>query len=154
MRGAYLTVKTTLTGFTKLKKLPGKKVRINDLMRTAVLVAANQVANDARRAVAGGPKGGKAYKKYNPKRDHVASAPGEAPATDLGQLLASIRAFAPGNKHLHAFVIAEAFYAKWLEFGTGNILPRPFMGPAFEKNKPWIRQLLKDAYHKGMHGGN
>lgn len=151
-----MTVKVKVEGGKKLAKLKSRSVRINDEVRRAILVGANMVQNDAKRALAGGGKTGIVYKKYNPKRTHQASAPGEAPATDLGNLINSIHIIAPANKHLHAFVVVEAEYAKWLEFGTkdGKIKKRPFLGPAFEKNKPAIRALIKAAYHRGMHKGN
>jgi len=40
-------------------------------------------------------------------------------------------------------IIASAPYAKHLEFGTSNILPRPFMQPALQKNKKKIVEIFK-----------
>lgn len=142
-----------ITGGNKLKKLGSKTKRLNDRLRTAVLTGANMVANDARRAVARGPKSGKVYKKYNPKRTHVASKEGEAPATDLGFLLQSIKVVTPKNNHVYALVVVDAKYGKWLELGTQNMGKRPFLGPAFDKNKPVIKKLIKDATNETLKEG-
>ena len=37
-----------------------------------------------------GPNSGRIYEKYRPRRTHQASAPGQAPATDTGNLIGSI----------------------------------------------------------------
>lgn len=147
-----MTVTVSLIGFKKLAKAAKSASRnINKNMSKALLKGALLVFNDAKRAVAGGGKSGRVYKKWNPKRTHTASAPGEAPASDLGKLLASIRFYMADNK-LAAYVVATEKYATWLEFGTkdGKIAPRPFMGPAFIKNKPEIIKLIKEAYLESM----
>lgn len=148
-----MSIKTTVTGGNKLKNLVKKKTLLNNKLRAAVLTGANMVANDARRAVAKGPKSGIVYKKYSPKRIHVASKEGEAPATDLGFLLQSIKVVTPKNNHIYALVVASAEYAAWLEFGTKNMGKRPFLGPAFDKNKATIKQLIKDATTETLKGG-
>lgn len=65
-----------------------------------------------------------------PRKTHQASAPGEAPATDIGTLLANIIAekLGPGRSGVGAG--KPAFYWKWLEFGTSFMEPRPFVRPA------------------------
>ena len=63
---------------------------------------------------------------------HRASAPGESPATDTGTLANSIESKRYG---LVAVVWTEKKYAKWLEFGTRKIAPRPFFTPAVEQNR-------------------
>lgn len=68
------------------------------------------------------------------KSGHQASAPGEAPATDYGNLASSggIVQVKPG----HYQVVFSAKYARGLEMGTHKIAPRPFLRPALEKVKP------------------
>lgn len=105
-----------------------------------VLLGGGQlIRGEAVRSIQQGSKTGKVYQKYNPRRTHTASAPGEAPASDTGFLANNIRV----KKEKDVVqVTSEASYSKFLEYGTSNILPRPFMFPASEKSKPKIAEAL------------
>lgn len=70
---------------------------------------------------------------------HRASAPGEAPATDTGNLVNSGYAKRARRALWHVGYTAE--YARPLEFGTPRILPRPFLRPAVDR----FRQAFVDA---------
>lgn len=86
------------------------------------------------------------YQKYNPRREHTASAQGEPPATDTGFLINSVSSTVKKDKgEVVGQIIASAPYAKFLEFGTSNILPRPFMQPALERNRPKIKRIFKEG---------
>ena len=71
-----------------------------------------------------GPKSGVVY------GNHQASAPGEAPAIDTGNLINSLQIEETGDLEMTVSVNAE--YAEALEFGTSKMAPRPFMEPATE----------------------
>ena len=45
---------------------------------------------EAIKSIMQGPKTGRIYEKYNPRRTHRASAPGQAPASDTGNLVSQI----------------------------------------------------------------
>jgi hypothetical protein len=69
-------------------------------------------------------KSGRTYKRGKNGRDHVASAPGEAPAVDTGRLINSSiykRQVSP----LELVVGSNVKYSEYLEFGTRKIKPRP-----------------------------
>ncbi len=102
--------------------------------------AAQIVLNDSRAAIARGPKTGTVYKRRGIR--HQASAPGEPPATDTGSLASSGVADAKG---LEAFVVYRMVYAKWLEYGTRHIAPRPFLFPAAERNRQRIGDMVRLA---------
>jgi len=72
------------------------------------------------------PKHGRAYQRADGV--HHASAPGEPPASDSGELMDSIKVERFGAV---GYVTANTEYADYLEHGTHNMLPRPFMGPAW-----------------------
>ena len=78
------------------------------------------------------------------KKLHRASAPGEAPATDTGNLVRNIGISYDIVKE-EATIASRAEYSAALEFGTSRILPRPFMRPAFLKNQREITALLREA---------
>lgn len=65
--------------------------------------------------------------------NHVASAPGDPPATDTGRLISSIRWEAP--RPLVRLVGTNVRYAEALEYGARGrgLAARPFMRPALEK---------------------
>lgn len=64
---------------------------------------------------------------------HQASAPGDPPAVDTGQLRNSIIS-ETGEDSLGPYVDVGSNLekAEWLEFGTSNMEARPFMRPAVE----------------------
>ena len=101
---------------------------------------AQNIRNTAVRSIQKRSPGGEEYEKYNPRRTHVASAPGQPPNTDTGRLAGSIRAVESGKPT--AYVDALADYAVHLEFGTRNMAARPFMTPAVE--------VERDKYRKGI----
>ena len=100
---------------------------------------------EAIRAIQTGPKSGRTYEKYNPRRTHKASAPGQAPASDTGNLVSQIMSVADGKNTL---VESRAEYSKFLEFGTSKMLPRPFLFPASEKSTKKIVQVLIQKLNK------
>lgn len=87
--------------------------------------------------------------KANLSLMHKASAPGDPPATDTGTLANSIESKREG---LSAVVWTEKKYAKWLEFGTRKIAPRPFMAPAVAANKERFPKELGAAVIESIDG--
>tara|TARA_R100000482_G_C5118173_1_gene144210 strand:+ start:252 stop:680 length:429 start_codon:yes stop_codon:yes gene_type:complete len=124
----------------KLKERLDDGARKN--VRRAVFKGTNLVRNTAVESIKSGNKSGRVYKRGSVT--HVASAPGQAPAADTGFLDSQIttEVKVQDNKVIGQ-IIASAPYAKHLEFGTSNILPRPFMQPALQKNKKKIVEIFK-----------
>ena len=76
--------------------------------------------------------------------NHQASAPGQPPATDTGQLVRSITMSVEGTDGEVVGVIrASAPYAAMLEFGTSNIAPRPYMQPGLESQRRKIEEMFR-----------
>jgi len=46
--------------------------------------------------------------------------------------------------------ISDVFYLKFIEFGTSKMPARPFLAPAFEKNKGEAKRIIKDAFKHGL----
>ena len=107
------------------------------------------IRGEAIRSIQSGPKSGRTYEKYNPRRTHKASAPGQAPASDTGNLVSQIMSVADGKDTL---VESRAEYSKFLEFGTSKMLPRPFLFPASEKSTKKIVQVLIQKLNKVAEG--
>jgi phage gpG-like protein len=86
------------------------------------------------------PGRGRIYRRG--RRRHQASAPGQPPAVDRGQLRNSIAMEELPNGAIR--VGTNDVKAPWLEFGTmgpeytgGHIAPRPFMRPALAAVRLW-----------------
>jgi HK97 gp10 family phage protein len=86
---------------------------------------------------------------------HRASAPNQPPATDQGGLKESI-SIQELNNGFAAEIGPNIEYAKYLEFGTSatskhrGIAKRPFVGPAFNENKPAIKKAIRAALRKAI----
>jgi HK97 gp10 family phage protein len=116
-------------------------------LKKALYASGKRVETEAKRSILDGKKSGRLYRRRTVT--HQASAPGEAPASDTGRLASSINTSLNGHQ---AVVIAGrgiARYAAWLEFGTRHIAARPFMFPALEKSKAWIKERLAEAVRRG-----
>jgi len=85
-------------------------------------------------------KTGRIYTRGNVS--HQASAPGQAPASDTGNLMGSVAVDFEGE--LTAYVGTHVVYGKHLEFGTSRMLPRPWLLPSFEKAKIGVSAKLKE----------
>jgi HK97 gp10 family phage protein len=111
----------------------------------AVLAGATIIANDAKRAIASGPKTGKTYTRRGV--EHQASAPGEAPATDTGGLIGSIVADAEivSPTEVVGYVEARSEHAVHLEYGTRKMAARPFLNPARERNEQRVQGFIRAA---------
>lgn len=122
---------------------------VENKVNAALIIAGEVVATEARRSVQNSPRGGVTYQKYNPRREHTASAEGEAPATDLGFLVRSITTEAdPANARV--FVLCAhsiAPYAKALEYGSmsRNLQPRPFLRPALRAKQKQAEAIVRQA---------
>jgi HK97 gp10 family phage protein len=90
---------------------------------------------------------------------HTASSPGEPPAVDTGVLRASIMSdvqvsgnevigkVGPDIEHIEAEAEAgtDVEYGLYLELGTVNMQPRPFLRPALRRNEKKIEKIFKEA---------
>lgn len=134
------------------QKLQKIKRNVRTQTFSGVVVAAEHLKNEMVETLHNGEKSGKLYKRGN--KTHRASAPGEAPATDTGQLARSIR-----NVYSRSQISAtvgprsNAPYAKSLEFGTSKMAARPFVRPTFNKNKEKIKKIIEVEAKKGVKNG-
>lgn len=108
-----------------------------------VIGAAQKLRTDIIKSIQRGPASGRIYEKYQPRRTHQASAPGEAPMSDTGRLANSIT-FDVEGRH-SAIVGSKIAYAVMLEYGTRKMRARPFFHPAVEKMRPKFNRLLEQA---------
>lgn len=114
--------------------------------RRAVQATAQKVRSDAIESISRERSIGREYELYSPRRTHVASAPGDAPNTDTGALVRSIKAVnlsGPAAK-----VGTPQDYGWFLEFGTRQMAPRPWLIPAAQKNRRFLVDKLREAIER------
>lgn len=110
--------------------------RIRRATMRGVYEGANLVRNEAITLILDTPKTGRIYRRRG--KEHQASAPGEAPASDVGTLVGRIRVDDSKINDLRVSVVASTAYAAYLEYGTQKMGPRPFMRPSLANKKKEI----------------
>ena len=101
----------------------------------------------AREGILRGPASGRIYEKYKPRRTHKASGPGEYPMSDTGHLANNVKLDRSGS----AYYVGTAIrYGRYLEFGTTNMLPRPWLGRSFNRAVIGVDKELKERFERGL----
>lgn len=123
-------------------------VRAGVLLALPVLALLMQ--NFARKGIQSGPKTGRKYRRRS--ITHVASAPGEFPATDTGTLVRSVIGETE-KETLEAICSTGTLYAKWLEFGTRKMAARPFLRPTLEVVSEKAGKIIRDSVRRAVQNG-
>lgn len=122
--------------------------RYSEEIQQAIVDATNataqKVRSDAIKKIQRSPATGTVYQKYNPRRTHQASSPGNPPRTDTGRLAGAISAELARKQTPVARVGVDrgVDYGFWLEFGTMHIRPRPFLIPSLEENRDYYKRIM------------
>jgi HK97 gp10 family phage protein len=116
-------------------------------IQVALKASGERVRGEAIKSILEGNKSGKIYRRGSVT--HKASAPGEAPANDTGRLASSIISIQNKDESLVIAGRGQVKYAAFLEFGTERMAERPFMLPALEKSRNWIKERLNKAVRDG-----
>lgn len=94
-----------------------------------------------------GQRSGRTYRRRSVT--HQASAAGEAPKTDTGRLVSSIRPVF-GNMSAEVGSLANiAKYGGMLEEGTKNMAARPWLEPTLKENSDEFTKLMDIAIKTG-----
>lgn len=147
---------------TMAKMIRGLPITFDEVMRgepVAVLAIAEQFANIMREKIrepgtgrvyttyfmtvdAGRGRSGASERvvvPYGSRPPHQASAPGEAPASDTGNLINAIQTAITANRkrftRAAVGITGQAPYWRMLEDGTFLMEPRPFVKPSYEIGK-------------------
>lgn len=103
-------------------------------------LTAQLVRTDAIKSMQSSPASGRTYKRRSIL--HTASSSPNPPRVDQGDLVRSIKALVG---RLEAFVGTNQKYGPHLEFGTQNMKPRPWLFPAFERQRRNFVNRLREA---------
>lgn len=121
----------------RLQRLAGAGVE-RDIGR-ALFVGGNRIQVAAQISITSGAVSGK---------NHVASAPGEAPNQNTGLLGNNIETVQVAP--LIVEVSSNAPYSAPLEFGTSKMEARPFMAPARDAEREGVERLVADAVQRAV----
>ena len=135
----------TIKNLPSFKKNMKKKLSVNVKKNVLIgVIRATGIVEDTVQTSIKNKGTGRVYKRKG--EDHIASAAGQPPATDQGNLANNITTSikSKSNGSVIGQVISSAKYSKSLEFGTTNMQARPFMQPALNKNKSKIIKIFKE----------
>ena len=119
------------------KRMINRGVSSEKLIKQLVYRATSLVEKYVKIGINTGPASGK--KRRDGSR---ASAPGEYPMADTGELASKVSFDIRGNTGIFT---SSAPYSKHLEYGTQNMKARPFMFTSLEKNRRRILKMFKEA---------
>ena len=136
-----MQISIQVKGFKKvMASLKNLEQDLEKPFREVIVGGAQLIRGEAIKSIQSGPKSGRIYEKYNPRRTHRASAPGQAPASDTGNLVRNIAVKMESRDQVA--VVSSAPYSQFLEFGTSKMLPRPFLFPATQRSKKKIAMAI------------
>jgi len=128
----------------QLEKVPEKQDKaLVEALGTSVLM----VHSTAVKSIAEHQSSGATYKRGSV--EHTASKPGFPPNSDTGNLIKGIRWDVNSSKVV-GVVGTNVKYGAWLEFGTKDIAPRPWLLPAYIKNLKNIMSNFEAAVKKAL----
>ena len=140
-----MTIRIEIAGMEELRRAFSNLDEVFDAaVADAVEDTVYEIDKEVKNRIARGPATGRVYEKYNPRRTHQASAPGEAPSQDTGGLVNSIKVN-PGR--LSGSVYSKLAYAFYLEYGAKlkngkRLAPRPVWRPVAEKEAKEFRKRI------------
>lgn len=129
----------------ELEQLPSE---VNASVNKEIKQTAFAISREAIKSISTRPSAGRIYKRGD--RTHQASKAGDAPNSDTGQLVISIKAKKqPKIGGLDSYLVGSPLdYAFWLEFGTLNIAARPWLSPAVDAVEPDHVKRITEAVRK------
>lgn len=131
----------TIEGLDKVMKALGDfGISTDKIIRDATMDTAKEIRKNIIVSIQTGSKSGVVYGK------HRSSAEGEAPATNSGDLVRSMRVkrFGKFGAKVGSFG-KEAEYAFFLEFGTSKMGARPWLEPARKKAETFAESAFSNA---------
>ncbi|UOF83002.1 putative tail assembly protein [Caudoviricetes sp.] len=141
------TVKVSMPNLGALRnRLQKMTTQRRNAVRKAIKISAYELQGDIRKSILRDPHTGRIYGK------HQASAPGETPASDTGNLARNIIVLSEKDGDA-VYIVSRAPYSAALEFGSYHnrggsawrVEPRPFMLPAMVRNHAKIVERIKKA---------
>lgn len=127
--------------------------KIEATIRERMGIAINEVRNTTLETLSG-QRTGRVYQVPGSQVTYTASAPGEPPATRVGDLKKSVHA---GVEDEDGSVVGYVGipkgekgddYGPALEYGTSKMAARPWLHPSFEKSQERVQQIFGEDWLK------
>lgn len=116
--------------------------KLESVATQRMYAAANEVRNEVLETLSGN-RTGRTYRVPGTQVTYTASAPGEPPAVQTGQLRNSVTAVVETEgKSVKGIVGTELMKGLWLEKGTRKMAPRPWLEPSFDKSLERVKEIL------------
>ena len=138
-----IEMKLDLSKFTK--SLDSLSKGSQQEAKKAIAKVSYKIEGDCKDNISSGSRSGRIYKRGK-TRTHQASAAGEFPKTDYGDLVKNIKAefnFSGFESTVGSRLSAP--HGFWLEFGTPKMKPRPWLSRTINENKKFIKKTFDDA---------
>lgn len=146
---AAIVIKINKTFINNLEKLNDELLAAAD---QAIYTASIVTASNVRRKLHSGARSGRIYRRGRAGAYiyHQASAPGEPPKTDTGNL--ANHTYAEKVGFLESRVVSDAIYSRALEEGSAknHLEPRPFMALTVEESKVQIQNIIDAAIKRAL----
>lgn len=139
-----MTVRNADKLIKKLQRLP---LDMRGGIGSALALSVIDLDAYAKQHISGGGRSGRTYRRRSVT--HQASAPGEFPKTDTGQLVSSLF-FRVGADKLSAFFGTKLAYGKYLEYGTSRMAARPWLRPTFKANVDKVTARVRAAVNEAL----
>lgn len=147
-RGRDLKIKAAAEFTNKLRGFKDFEKNLKEIERQTNALIALEIRNEAVKLLNDNGDGPR-QTRYNPKRTVNVSPEGSPPNTDTGRLVQSIKVEREGNGFL---VGTNLKYGAWLEFGTLNSNPRPWLSRALANATKKIKDIREAAYKNWLKG--
>jgi hypothetical protein len=118
--------------------------KIVDTSKDRVHEAVNEVRNTTLETLTG-ERTGRMYTIPGTNKEYQASAPGEPPAIQLGDLFKSVKGGVDKeNDKVIGYVGTDLDHGRVLEFGRrdGHMAPRPWLRISFEKAEAKVKEIF------------
>lgn len=125
--------------------ITANRAAVRAAVMRGVVRATEAIREEAVSLILNTPKTGRVYRRNGV--EHTASAPGEPPASDTGELVNSLKTVYDASK-LSGTVVASAPHAPHLEYGTRNMEPRPFLRPAVANRRAETARIIREELAK------
>lgn len=137
----------SLTGPKKLKTQLEALVKASDpRMARAVQEATFLIHSTARKLIQDNSSGTPAVRYTDGRKRNVkVSKPGDPPNTDTGRLVQSVN-FNFTDKGLTGQVGTNLRYGAYLEFGTSDMAPRPWLSAAARMSEAKIKKIFREHF--------
>lgn len=135
----------TVKGLSRLlRKLNRLGVTTEGVMQEALEMSGKKVEREAKILINTSTPTGRIY------GNHRASAAGQPPATDTGNLVRNIKVKSERGSVKVGILDQKAIYGAYLEFGTSKMGARPWLKPATDKSSEYIMKSFTLALKKNI----